>query len=55
VVVAAQDREVRREVRGKVLAGDAALPASAGSQRDVWLAVDARAGRAPRVAEPIRI
>lgn len=28
----------------------AALPASAGSQRDFWLAVDARAGRAPRVA-----
>jgi len=31
----------------------AALPASAGSQRDFWLAVDARAGRAPRVAAEV--
>lgn len=28
----------------------AALPASAGAQRDFWLALDARAGRPPRVA-----
>src|SRR6266550_3320174 len=27
-----------------------ALPATAGSQRDFWLAIDARAGRVPRVA-----
>lgn len=31
----------------------AALPASAGSQRDFWLAADARAGRAPRVAAEV--
>jgi DNA-binding transcriptional LysR family regulator len=31
----------------------AALPASAGSQRDFWLAVDARAGRAPRVVAEV--
>jgi DNA-binding transcriptional LysR family regulator len=31
----------------------AALPASAGSQRDFWLAVDARAGRSPRVAAEV--
>lgn len=31
----------------------AALPASAGSQRDFWLAVDARAGRPPRVAAEV--
>jgi DNA-binding transcriptional LysR family regulator len=31
----------------------AALPGSAGSQRDFWLAVDARAGRAPRVAAEV--
>jgi DNA-binding transcriptional LysR family regulator len=30
-----------------------ALPASAGSQRDFWLATDARAGRAPRVAAKV--
>src|SRR6266702_4265272 len=32
----------------------AALPASAGSQRDFWLAVDARAGQPPRVAAEVR-
>jgi DNA-binding transcriptional LysR family regulator len=31
----------------------AALPASAGVQRDFWLAVDARAGRSPRVAAEV--
>ncbi len=31
----------------------AALPASAGSQRDFWLAVDARAGKPPRVAAEV--
>ncbi len=31
----------------------AALPASAGSQRDFWLAVDARAGQPPRVAAEV--
>jgi DNA-binding transcriptional LysR family regulator len=31
----------------------AALPASAGSQRDFWLAVEARAGRPPRVAAEV--
>ncbi len=31
----------------------AALPASAGSQRDFWLAVDARAGQPPRIAAEI--
>jgi DNA-binding transcriptional LysR family regulator len=31
----------------------AALPASAGSQRDFWLAADARAGRPPRVAAEV--
>ena len=31
----------------------AALPVSAGSQRDFWLAADARAGRAPRVAAEV--
>jgi DNA-binding transcriptional LysR family regulator len=31
----------------------AALPASAGAQRDFWLAVDARAGRAPLVAAEV--
>jgi DNA-binding transcriptional LysR family regulator len=31
----------------------AALPASAGSQRDFWLAVDARAGQSPRVAAEV--
>jgi len=32
----------------------AALPVSAGSQRDFWLAVDAREGRSPRVAAEVR-
>lgn len=32
----------------------AALPASAGPQRDFWLALDARAGRSPRVAAEVR-
>jgi DNA-binding transcriptional LysR family regulator len=31
----------------------AALPAPAGAQRDFWLAVDARAGQAPRVAAEV--
>jgi DNA-binding transcriptional LysR family regulator len=31
----------------------AALPASAGAQRDFWLAVDARAGQPPRVAAEV--
>jgi DNA-binding transcriptional LysR family regulator len=31
----------------------AALPASAGIQRDFWLAIDARAGRPPRVAAEV--
>ena len=31
----------------------AALPASAGPQRDFWLAIDARAGRLPRVAAEV--
>jgi DNA-binding transcriptional LysR family regulator len=31
----------------------AALPASAGAQRDFWLAIDARAGRPPRVAAEV--
>jgi DNA-binding transcriptional LysR family regulator len=31
----------------------AALPASAGPQRDFWLALDARAGRSPRVAAEV--
>jgi DNA-binding transcriptional LysR family regulator len=31
----------------------AALPVSAGSQRDFWLAIDARAGRPPRVAAEV--
>ncbi len=31
----------------------AALPASAGSQRDFWLAVDARAGQPPRIAAEV--
>jgi DNA-binding transcriptional LysR family regulator len=31
----------------------AALPTSAGSQRDFWLALDARAGRPPRVAAEV--
>jgi len=31
----------------------AALPASAGSQRDFWLAIDGRAGRPPRVAAEV--
>ena len=31
----------------------AALPASAGAQRDFWLAIDARAGRLPRVAAEV--
>ena len=31
----------------------AALPASAGAQRDFWLATDARAGRPPRVAAEV--
>src|SRR5216683_7899812 len=31
----------------------AALPASAGSQRDFWLAVDARAGKPPQVAAEV--
>ena len=31
----------------------AALPASAGSQRDFWLAVDARAGQPPQVAAEV--
>ena len=31
----------------------AALPTSAGSQRDFWLAVDARAGQPPRVAAEV--
>ena len=31
----------------------AALPASAGAQRDFWLATDARAGRLPRVAAEV--
>jgi DNA-binding transcriptional LysR family regulator len=31
----------------------AALPAAAGAQRDFWLAIDARAGRPPRVAAEV--
>jgi len=31
----------------------AALPASAGAQRDFWLAIDGRAGRPPRVAAEV--
>ena len=31
----------------------AALPASAGAQRDFWLAIEARAGRSPRVAAEV--
>ena len=45
----------RQTVEFSEIASDpvAALPASAGSQRDFWLAADARAGRAPRVAAEV--
>jgi DNA-binding transcriptional LysR family regulator len=45
----------RREVEFSEILGEpvAALPASAGSLRDFWLAVDQRAGRAPHVAAEV--
>jgi DNA-binding transcriptional LysR family regulator len=45
----------RRNIEFAEIANEpvAALPASAGAQRDFWLAVDARAGRPPRVAAEV--
>jgi DNA-binding transcriptional LysR family regulator len=45
----------RRTIEFSEIASEpvAALPASAGSQRDFWLAADARAGRPPRVVAEV--